>query len=334
MLLRGVRAVAAHANPDEPEGVSQSAFDAARQRCPDRYPLPRAKRITERLGLPWRDVLALAHAPNSAQNRLLGLGVRESAAEWLTRDCVRSALRVVALRRRADTLTLAEYRVERAAMLAADHSRWMHGGTLRMPTDEQIIAVAGSWEAALRFAGLRAPGDRNPAEGRHDAAPPLVDLLARFHDAHNYQPSARDLRAFARANGIPYPSERTQRFSAAIAQWAQQRREHGLPEPRAVQRTGGRGRKAPAHDADTGAALASEQRRKRWTRAECVAAVSRYHAQLRPRERSTQRGYTDWAATQPRGTTPALATVQEHGGWERVRRDAIARNAQATQHPA
>jgi len=326
-LLRSVREVAALARPSEPLSLPQRAFDDARPIGHERPALPRAKRIAERLGLPWADVLAIAHAPASEQNKLLGLKTRGAPAAWLTRDCVRSAVRVAARRLAVDTLTLGEYRAERDAMIAADRARWMHGGTLRMPTDEQVIALAGSWDAALRLADLQTPSARDNTRRRSDTAPPLVDLLTRFHDAHAYQPSARELRAFARASGVPYPSERTCGFAAAVTQWRQQRRDHGLPDPRVVRHKGGRGRKAPTPGAETGtartsAARAGERRRHRWTSADCVAAVSRYHAQLGARERSTQRGYADWAATQPRDTAPALATVQEHGGWEAIRREA------------
>jgi hypothetical protein len=325
-VLRGVREVAALARPDEPSAASQRAFDIARERSPEHDGLPRAKRIAERLRLSWPDVLSVAHAPEAEQNKLLGLGTRSARVDWLIRDDVRPALRVVALRRGVDSLTLSEYRAERNVILAADRARWMHGGALRLPTDEQVIALAGSWDAALRAADLRPLRERDVKERRADAAPPLVSLLARFHDAHGFQPSARDLRAFARGNGIPYPRHGREGFSAAVAEWRRQRRQQGLPEPRVVARKGGRGRKAPDYGANVGAARAGEKRRVQWTREGCVAAVNRYLAQLRNGERSTERGYRDWAAAQPHGSAPAFATVQEHGGWEAMRRDVIAKN--------
>jgi hypothetical protein len=50
-----------------------------------------------------------------------------------------------------------------------------------------------------------------------------------------------------------------------------------------------------------------------------------YLAQLRAGERSTSRGYRDWASTQDHA--PVMTTVQLHGGWEAVRRDALGRAA-------
>jgi hypothetical protein len=326
LLLRGVREVAAQANPDKPLSVSQSAFDAARERSPEHATLPRPKRITEQLRLQWREVLALAHAPETEQNKLLGVRTRAARVDWLTWDDARSALRVVALRRGVDSLTLAEYRMERNAILAADRARWLHGGALRLPTDEQIIALAGSWDAALRLAGLKTASESRSI--RQQGPSRLADLLERFHDYYSVQPSVRNLRAFALGNGIPYPMHK-QPFGVAVAEWVASRRARGLPEPRVVTRVGGRGHKAPDYSVDVGAARVGERRLAKWTRADCAAAVARYLAQLPNGARSTERGYSDWAATQPQGTAPAMSTILALGGWEAMRRDVIARNEQA-----
>lgn len=58
---------------------------------------------------------------------------------------------------------------------------WLHGGALRPPTDEQVIAVAGSWDAALRLAGLAASAPR-PGRVRHVVLA-RVAVIERFHDA-------------------------------------------------------------------------------------------------------------------------------------------------------
>lgn len=332
-LLQRVREAAVLANPAKPLSVSQRVFDAAaeavrsgRERSADHADLPRAKRIAERLGLSWPDVLVVAHAPAAMQNQLLAVKARKPAASWLTEAGVRSALRLAAFRLGSDTLTLAEYRAQRQVLLRADRARWLHGGGLRLPSDEQVIAVAGSWDAALRLAGLQATSERR-AERRSDAAPTLIDLLARFHDEYGVQPSARDLRAFARGNGVPYPSARSQRFSAAVGEWRRQRKAEGLPDPIVPTRVGGRGHKAPDYSRDVGAARPNEQRRDKWSRGDCVAAVGLYLADTAGR-RTNQRGYADWAVTRP--SAPAMSTIQEHGGWEAVRREAMGEQARAS----
>lgn len=332
MLLRGVRGVAALVDPAAPLTVTQAAFDAARTRGPTHAGLPRAKRIAERLGLPWRDVLTVAHAPEAEQNKRLGVGTRAAGADWLTSAGARSALRVAALRRGAGTLTLTEYRAERAAMLAADRARWMHGGALRLPTDEQVVALAGSWDAALRLAGLA------PSAPRPRIVQQVVltrgEVIERFHEHHGRRPSRPEVEAFARGNGLPMRAERGRKWSAIVAEWERGQHERGLPPARVAPRRAGRpSPKRPRtrtddYAVDVGAARPGEHRvMGKWTRARCAAAVARYLAQLRPRERSTQRGYTDWTATQPRGNVPTMSTIQEHGGWETVRRAANERRA-------
>jgi hypothetical protein len=320
-LLRAVREVAALASPEQPDAATQRAFDAARQRSHRYAALPAARQIAEELGLSWREVLAVAYEPEARQNQLLAVKSRKPAQDWLSEEHVVAVLQLVARRLGADSLTTGRYRVERVRLLAADRARWMYGGSLLLPDDEQIMAFAGSWDAALRVAELKAPGE-HPLTRRQPGAATLVDLLERFHEAHGFQPSARELRSFARGNGVPYPSERAQRFGAAVADWVSSRRARGLSEPRVVKRVGGRGKRAPDYSRDVAAARPGEQRRERWTRANCAAAVARYLAQLRRGERSTERGYADWAAAQPRGAAPAIATIQSFGGWEAVRRDA------------
>ncbi|MGH7690211.1 MAG: hypothetical protein ACREN3_11450, partial [Gemmatimonadaceae bacterium] len=230
-----------------------------------------------------------------------------------------AVLRLVASRIAAETVSLSEYRVERARILAEDHARPVNGRHVLIPTDEQVMIVAGSWERGLRLAGLRTTRERAPT--KRGKAPALVDLMDRFYDEYGVQPAAKDLRQFARGNGIPYPGTRPRNaFFLAREEWRERRRVNGLPEPTVVKRVGGRGHKAPDYSRDVGAALAHERRRDKWSRDDCVAWVARYLAQLSPCERSTAKGYTDWAAAQE--LAPVLSTIKLHGGWEAMRREA------------
>ncbi len=319
MLLNGVREVTVRVNPTKPTVATQRAFDAERENSSVHAHLPAARRITEILRLPWRDVLAVAHAPESRQAQFLGTKTRaQSVADWLTAGHVVTTLQLVAARLGADSLTTSEYRGERAKLLAEDRARWRNGRCLLLPDDEQVIAVAGSWDAALRLAGLKTTAERRSVRAERAA---LVDLMERFHDHYGVQPSLRNLRAFALGNGIPYPM-RKQPFGVTIAEWVASRRDRGLSEPRVVKRIGGRGHKSPDYSADVGAARAGERRLTKWTRADCTAAVARYLAQLPNGKRSTERGYSDWAATQPSGTTPAISRILALDGWEVTRREA------------
>jgi hypothetical protein len=326
-----VREVSLLANPAEPTAATQRAFDAQRQHSTGHAYLPAARQITEKLRLSWQEVLAVAHAPEPRQAQLLGTKTRASPAQdWLTVDHAVTSLQLVAARLGKDSLTTAEYRAEHARLLAADRARWINGRWLLLPDDEQVITVTGSWDAALRLAGLKTTAECRPTQ-RQDATK-LADLMERFHDHYGVQPSLRNLQAFALGNGIPYPM-RTQPFGVAVAEWIASRRARGLPDPRVVKRVGGRGHKAPDYSVDVGAARAGERRLTKWTRADCAAAVARYLAQLPSGERSTERGYTDWAATQPRGATPAISTILTLSGWETARREAQDRLADASSNP-
>jgi hypothetical protein len=89
-------------------------------------------------------------------------------------------------------------------MLDEDRGRWRHGGQLRLPSEHQVIAVAGSWDRALADAGLAS----RPKVGhkRRTAVPTITEILNRCYEAHGAQPTQRESELFARANGIPYRS--------------------------------------------------------------------------------------------------------------------------------
>jgi hypothetical protein len=326
ILLQRVREVAALADPTSPATVSQRAFDAAaeavRSGSANGTPvLPAARNIAKTLRLAWREVVTVAHEPEDVQNHRLSLKAKTRAPEqdWLTDEYISSVLRLAAHRLGADTLTPNRYRVVAAEMRAADRTRWLHGGQLLVPSDDQIVAATGSWDRALALARL-APRPGLGDQGLTAASPPITDLLERFYEAHGAQPSARDLKAFARANGIPYPRETGRTWNESVMAWKQSRRDKGLPVP---DRT-----PPPKERADYGAvrgasaAHANERRRTQWTVANCVNAVARYLAHLPAGQRSTKRDYYDWARGQD--DAPAPSIFDGRGGWEAIRRKAEA----------
>ncbi len=324
VILQRVREVCAVANPAEPTQVSQRAFDAAGAATSG---LPAARNIAKALRLPWREVVALAHEPEGEQNHRLSQKQTAPYQDWLTEEYVASVLKLAAHRLGTNTLTPDRYRSVAASLTAADNARWLHGRQLLVPSDDQIVAAcggaaAGGWDRALALAGLQPrPGLGN--QGMNRKAPPITDVMERFHDAHGVQPSARTLKAFAKANGIPYAREEHKKWSEWLEEWKRSRRDRGLPEPRVVEHVGGRGVKAPNYAVDVGAARPGEHRLSKRTEEACVAAVARYLAQLPAGKRSSKRGYDDWAKQQnPRA--PASSNFDTRGGWETIRRKAIA----------
>lgn len=300
-----------------PETVTRRAFDDARALPGAPADVPRAKRITEQLGRPWREVLTIAHAPENKRSFLLSMSKKEPEQDWLTDEYVAHVLSTVARRLRKDTVTPGDYRVERERMLAADKRRWLHGGKRLLPNDEQIRTACGSWDKALALAGLK----RGPGRGGHKRrnVPTLVDLLERCYAAHGTLPTQRELETFA-AHGlrVPFPTMKGKKWSAAVDEWRAQRTTRGLTTPDAPPPRAPR----PDYTAKVAGALPSERRQLPWTREECVSAVARHVAQLSRDARgrlgkATKRGCDDWAKEQE-GGVPRASAFDNHGGWSNV----------------
>lgn len=152
MLIEAVRDVAEASGQQRPERISTRAWDAARPSSQGHSDAPPARRICECLGLGWAKVREIAFMPANAQRIALGRALNERQGSWLTEAHGWFALMLVARRLGLQTLTPGQYRVERSKLLAARRS---HRRELRLPTDEQIAAVAGSWKRALAGAGLQ-----------------------------------------------------------------------------------------------------------------------------------------------------------------------------------
>ena len=172
MLLRGVAEVAAFANPDEPGAVTHRAFDAARERSAAHANLPRARQVTERLGLPWSEVLELAQLPVHTQQRRLSKKDGEEEQDWVNAEHVAAVLGIVAGRLGVTTLTQVQYSAERDRIRAENKRR---KAALLLPTTEQIrfamrrelhgdphraTPTRATWDRALELAGLEATRNR------------------------------------------------------------------------------------------------------------------------------------------------------------------------------
>jgi len=310
MLLRGVREVASIADAENPIQVSQRRFDDARRLSRTFADLPKARDIAWRLRMPWREVLLLAHAHASTHAHRLGRVQTSPEQDWLTDSYITFVLRLVARRLSAASVSPVQYRIERERMLAVDRTRWLHGRQMLLPSDDQIrIAVGGDWNRALVLAGLSA---RVPPAGTANST---VALLERCYGAHGTEPTAAELRAFARANGIPWNPDKDRTWLQSVSAWKQERRERSLDVPVGPPARDQR----PDYAQDVGAALPGEQRRHDWSNLEdCLPFIIAYLAQLPVDVRSTKRGYQTWAYTQEAAPHPS-AFDQHGGGWGRLR---------------
>lgn len=255
--------------------------------------------------------MELARSPPSTHAHRLGRALTRPEQDWLTEDHIAYVLRVVARRLSAQTLSPDQYRREREAMLAVNRRRRRR---LRLPTEDQIRVAVGDWDAALALASLSA---RAPHAGVGVSA---VELLERCYEAHGAQPSAEELRRFARANRIPYQPDRGRSWNECIAAWKKDRRARGLAVPTGLPPRDQR----PNYSRNVGAALPGERRRRDWSHLDdCVEIVILYLDQLGANERSSKRGYQDWAAG--REDAPSYSAFDAHGGWALIRALAMER---------
>jgi hypothetical protein len=317
VLLQMLREVAKAAQPEHPERISTRAWDRGRTLSDQFADAPAARRICEYLELGWTKLLELALLPAAGQRIALGHALNERQGNWLTPEYSDYVLRLVARRLNEPTLTPGRYRAERNRMLTADRCL-AHGGQLRIPTEDQIAALAGTWDQALAHAGLNA----RPAPGRQRPRQrPLtvIEALERCYEHYEAEPTSTELDAFAKANNLAVARDRSRTWVSYIEEWKAGRRAAGLSSPDGP----------PArhqrwdYTQNIGAARPGERRRKARTHDELVQWLVCYLAQLGPRQRSTERGYNDWAADQP--GAPLSRAFDSHGDWSAMRATAQTR---------
>ena len=167
------------ARPLEPRMLSEAEFDLWRLRSswPD---APSASCICKRLGLAWREVVALALHAERDWARTIGKRRQVTPIEELSDEEIAQALRFADRRAGGRPLRPALYDAIRDGALREDRRRWMYGGlvALMLPNSDQIRWAAGSWTRALEIAGL-AP---LAAQSRGQALP-VVDVLDAYVEA-------------------------------------------------------------------------------------------------------------------------------------------------------
>lgn len=308
----GVREVSLLADTQEPDRVSQRAYDAARAKSKRFASSPRAVHVAVRLDLSWREVLGIAHEPPNIHAQRLSRKHGQQQ-DWLTREYVASLLSLVAHKLDGESVTPNQYRAVRDELLAEDSKHWRHGRKLLLPTEDQIRIAVGVWDQALELAGL-------PTRTQHkNYGVTVEELLDRCYEVHQTQPTEAELRRFARANGIPYKTRRGRTWGDCIHAWKQQRHERGQAVPERLPPL----RQRPDYSRLVGAARPGERRLRSWTNIEdCIECVIAYLAELGD-TRSSKRGYQAWAAA--RRDAPSYSAFDQHGGWGRIRTLALER---------
>jgi hypothetical protein len=317
LILQGVREIALSVSPEWPGEITQRAFDIERAKSTKYRVLPNARRITEALDLPWRTVLEIAQEPEGKHAYLLGAKKKASPEkEGLDEDYVVFLLKWVARRLNSRTLTRGQYQAERQKLLAEDRKHYLHGRQLFLPNAEQI-ETGIEWKAALVLAELDV--DARPEQQIRQKIPTRIELIERYYNHYKVQPTKDDIKVFAHANKVPCGEEGGRKWSESMRDWKQERERKGLPVPDGPLPRAER----PDCSLDIGAALPDEYRhRGKWLNNpdHLVEWIKRYLEDLKPGERSTQRGYATWARTQPEA--PTASTFIRCGGWGSIRQQA------------
>lgn len=329
LALKAVREVSLLADPERPTEVSQRAWDAARSQSKRYADAPRAVRIAESIGRPWREILAIAHGP---ERRYLRRIQAPEEQDWITDKLIVAVLNVIAHRTGKDTITVYEFDDERELLLREDQARWRHGRKILIPNSTQIcraianagerdsgkrrrassgkISMTGTWKLALEKAGLQ-PLSHPRRPIRSLSIPALLD---RCYEVHGTEPTSREAIVFASANEIAYNQEHQDKpWQECVTEWKNARRAQGLPVP---DRPPPRGQR-PDYRRNMNAARPGEHYAGKWMRIEnCIQRVIAFLDQLPPDQLPSTENYESWAKKNRAPGTPALL---KHGGWLYVR---------------
>jgi hypothetical protein len=210
-----------------------------------------------------------------------------------------------------------DYRREREALISA-RGRGSHELPLVLPTEHQIVALFGDWDAALLAAGLQARSDESgtnasAARTTTAATTTIIEVLDRCYEAHGTQPTFGELALFARANGIPFPRKEIGRpWDDYLDEWKDFRRGAGLEVPAMPPPK----RARPDYGQDVGAANEGEHRIAEWDEAALVVWACSFLDELPRNRRPTLRAYANWVAQTP--GAPGHSTLQRYGGFAHV----------------
>jgi hypothetical protein len=268
------------ANPAAPGSVTTRAFDAARATAgfPD---CPTARTLCyERLDMTWPELKAIALDPKRSISATAGRRYSYDKTDMqLTLPRAVFALRLVAMQLKRRTLAETEYVTAHHALMRRDRRAYRHGGMLQLPTNDQIVRIAGSWEAALAAAGLDPPG-------RSDRPCLSVEEVLDLHLArYGFRPSAKNLQRFVNAEGLRVNGYFNRGFPARVIAWRNSCEQRGLPitpSPKGVSH----------FDYGPPAPWEQSARSKRgWTEIELVQLLADAWERLRPDEDMTVTSY-------------------------------------------
>ena len=325
-LYEAVRVIAKFVDADDPESISQPAFDAARASAghPD---CPTARAVCMRLAdrdrssLPWAELLS--RALDGEINRSRSHTAHRAAAEspYLGEEHLYFAVKLVA-RELGKPPTEDHYTRIRENLIARARRRGSSLITELMPTAGQLIRIAdhlrtenSSWNNVLEIAKLP-PASQTITERQPTASVPVAEAIDEFVTWNDAWPSRARLEAFIRQLNVRLKFDR-QPWPEHIAEARRRRSERGESSPP------GDGPKAPgyryrprpiklppelpAHWPLRGEAIQSEEA--------CRDAVKQYAESLAKGRQPTKKGYMAYAAEH---ALPSHHSLDRYGGLKKL----------------
>ena len=331
-LFRIVRDVAHAVRPADPALLSVRAFNTGRPLVAERWgDVPSASAIIQRVNqgsqgkVRWPRIVEAALGTDAQQRQTLVTGLRSEAGP-LPDSAIFLALRLAA-RETSAWLTPDEYLRVRERMLQNSTRRRRAALAVMLPTANQLIQAAGSWEQALAIAELAPPTQPEPAEqpgpAEQAARPrprpqmnsmPIVDLICWFVKLQGSMPASRTGSGSATSTASACKQlTRPWREHAAEAHAALAAEGIDVPiKPVPIEfRRRETGRQLPPE------VTAGVRRRGDWKDLDnCASAIAVFWDTLPERDEPKQRTYRQWAKGKP---FPSPDAFNYHDGFTAVK---------------
>lgn len=340
-MLDMVAVIAPLGDAAEPRRCSMRQFNQARAGSPfPDAPTANAIHLAFNKGasskVSWQRIVELAFERPTDREPVLRAVHRTAEQPWLTRRHLFYALNRVAQALRTETLTPAEYRQEREAVIRRERRRDPGSQIAELlPTDGQIERIAvnerrqrgagdelSDWDFALLLAGLTVRTER-PARPRYRAPSrrlPAAHGAAIYGAINPTLPSAATLSQFAAEAGLQLATQPAGGWTKVLAAAAELLRDAGLPAPGRPKPLGRGGVLRFAVPAEP---LGFDDLEPALTRDQAVEVLRLWDREQSGRRRG-EREYQAWTA----GTEhPSLHTLQTVAAFSELRTEALRLNS-------
>lgn len=296
---------------NEPEVIGRRRYNAAQAAIGSSA--PSAQGLVKRFGMPLSRVIDMALEPAETRMVLIAGDGSQLVATDLPTELMLKAVRAAQLQLGTTPG-------------AFEYDNWVerHIATRRrsgllayqLPRSVTIISRLGSWETALRDAGILTPEDAAP-NWRADraAAPSAVETLDRCIEETGVLPARAYFIKWCRRRDIPVGRELLE-WSALVDAVRLARTDRGASTPARATMT----RKSPPLPDEEECADRRRALRDYWTRERCLEALRRYRDTYLRGKPARQRHYRDCAKRDSK--LPSCSTLQRHGKFQDLCREA------------